>query len=226
MPGNPSSEIAESVIGREFARKQAFASLAERDEILAKALAFTGEPEWREWPGGFAGICRLIAAQQISTGAAQALWRRVEADPALVTAEGIAAADPEALRACGWSRPKIAHLKSVAAAEISGALDFARISAMKNDDALATLCTIRGIGPWTARLYLMFCDQRDDLIPDNDLALLESFRILTGAQTRMRPAEFAPRAERWRPFRTAAALILWNYVTAHRNAEKSGRDTR
>lgn len=205
---------------RDAARRRAFAILGARDPHLSRALALAGEPEWREWPAGFAGLCRLIAAQHISTGSAGALWRRVEADPSQLTAQGMAAADPEALRFCGWSRPKIAHLKSVAAAEMSGALDFTRIATLGDDEALDALCAIRGIGPWTARLYLMFCEQRDDLIPDNDLALLEALRILTGADSRVSPSAFALHAARWRPFRTAAALILWNFVTAHRQARK------
>lgn len=212
-PDDPQDDPATA---QNAARRAAFRSLAEGDPLLARALAEGGEPHWREGPPGFAGICRLIAGQQISTHAARALWARVEADPDQLHARGVAAIDPAVLRATGWSRPRIAHLKAVAAAELSGALDFARISTMPDDEALAALVAIRGIGPWTARLYLMFCDQRNDLIPDNDLALHEALRILSNAGTRLRPQAFAARAAQWRPFRTAAALMLWNFLTVHR----------
>lgn len=197
-------------------RALAFRHLAAADRSLAKALEALGEPPWRAREGGYAGLARIIAFQQLSTKAAAAIWDRVEAAFGPAAAATHAAADVEALRACGLSRPKIAHLKSVAAAELGGALDFTALRGQPDSDAQKTLVAVKGVGPWTARLYLMFCEGRADLIPDNDIGLLEALKLLDGAENRLSFTEFAARAERWRPYRTAAAMLLWGYVNALR----------
>ena len=189
--------------------------LSERDPALAKAFAAYGVPAWRTGAPDYAVIARMIAFQQITTKAARTIWARVEAHLGEVATRTVLEAEEDALRDCGLSRPKIRHLRSIAEAIESGDLDLDRVHAADMDEARAELIAVKGIGPWTADLFLMSCG-RLDAFPVGDVGLMESYRLLSGSPDRLESKAFTTLADDWRPYRGVAAHLLWAWINAER----------
>jgi DNA-3-methyladenine glycosylase II len=202
--------------------RKAVKALAKQCTIIETAHARVGVPEWRTRQGDYAGLARIIAYQQLSTKAAGAIWGRVEAVLGKVTPNSVVTADTEAMRACGLSRPKIAHSRSIAEAVASGSLNLKRVARASDEDAQAELVAVKGIGPWTADVYLMFCLGRWDVFPHADIGLSEAYRMITGERKRHPPKKFLKTGERWRPYRGVAAHMLWSYINAVREEKRSG----
>lgn len=196
--------------------KAACERLALTDPALERAYEAIGVPVWRTGEPGYAMLGRMVAYQQVSTRAAAAIWSRVEAHLGEVTATSVLAADPEALRSCGLSRPKVAHLTSIAEAMVSGELNLGRVCAADLDSARAELISVRGIGPWTAELFLLYAVGAMDAFPVADVGLMEAHRQLGGYETRMESKQFTAHAEIWRPHRGVAAHLLWGWLNAER----------
>ena len=189
--------------------KTALDELATREPAIAAALARVGYPEPRISPRGYATLLRTIIGQQVSTKAAESVWRKLETiigdldDPANVTS-----ASDEQLREAGLSRQKAGYARSLAALVASGDLDLANLPA-DDEEAIAKLVAVKGIGRWSAEIYLLFAEGRLDIWPAGDLAIqIEVGRIL-GHEAR--PSEKLVRelAEAWRPHRGAAAVFAW-----------------
>jgi DNA-3-methyladenine glycosylase II len=198
------------------ALKAACEHLATTDPALARAFEVIAIPVWRYQDPSYAMLGRMISHQQISLSAAAAIWSRVEAHLGDVTAEAMLAADPEAIRLCGMSRPKVAHLISIAEAMVSGRLDLARVCAAPPDEARAELLAVRGIGPWTAELVLLYAAGALDAFPNADVGLMEAHKRLGAYDTRMTAKAFTAHAERWRPYRGVAAHLLWSWLHVDR----------
>jgi len=196
--------------------------LAKECAIIKAAHEFVGVPEWRTRAPDYAGLARIIAYQQLSTKAAGTIWGRVEVLLGKVSPKTVLAADIDALRACGLSRPKIAHIRSIAQAVESGALNFRRIARASDEAAQTELVAVKGIGPWTADVYLMFCLGRWDVFPHADIGLSEAYRMISGERKRHPPKKFLKTSERWRPYRGVAAHMLWSYINAARDAQRGG----
>jgi DNA-3-methyladenine glycosylase II len=201
---------------------KAIKHLARKCEIMKAAHQAVGVPEWRVRMGGYAGLARIIAYQQLSTKAAGTIWGRVEALLGKVTPANVLAADIDALRACGMSRPKISHIRSIAAAIDDGSLNLKRIARASDADAQAELTAVKGIGPWTADIYLMSAMGRWDVFPHADIGLSEAYRMLSGQRKRHPPKKFLKTGERWRPYRGVAAHLLWAYINQARDAQRGG----
>ncbi len=189
-------------------------ALGEIEPAFAAAIARVGYPAPRIRQRGYATLLRTIVGQQVSVRAADAVWRKLEEqvgdpnDPAI-----IAAASDEALRACGFSRQKTGYARSLAEEVLSGRLDLANLPA-DDEEAVAQLVRVKGIGRWSAEVYLLFAEGRPDIWPAGDLAVqIEVGRIL-GHDTR--PSEKLTRelAEAWRPHRGAAAIFTWHHYGA------------
>ncbi|MEE2877624.1 MAG: DNA-3-methyladenine glycosylase 2 family protein, partial [Pseudomonadota bacterium] len=157
----------------------------------------------------------MIAFQQITTKAARTIWDRVEAHLGNVCTGTVLASEEDALRSCGLSRPKIRHLRSIAEAVETGALNLERVHAASMDDARSELIAVKGIGPWTADLFLMACG-RLDAFPAGDVGLMEAYRLLNEAEQRLESKAFTERAQDWRPYRGVAAHLLWAWINAER----------
>lgn len=185
--------------------------IAAREPAVAAAVARVGYPAERERGRGYATLLRTILGQQVSYLAADAMWRRFEAtagDPADPAA--MLALDDAALRACGFSRQKAGYGRGLAAAVAAGTLDF---EALPDDDeaAVAALSALKGIGRWSAEVYLLFSEGRADVFPAGDLAVqIEMGRVL-GLDARPSEREARALAERWRPWRGAGAALLWHH---------------
>tara|TARA_R110001592_G_scaffold103214_7_gene290845 strand:+ start:13886 stop:14527 length:642 start_codon:yes stop_codon:yes gene_type:complete len=192
--------------------KAACETLSLADPALARAYDLTGLPVWRAGDPTYAMLARMITHQQISLGAAAAIWARTEALLGAVTPEAVLAADPEALRACGQSRPKVGHLVSIAEAVVAGTLSLPRVCDAPLDDARKELASVKGIGPWTAELFLLYSIGAMDAFPVGDVGLMEAHKRLSGHETRMDIKGFTAHAERWRPHRGVAAHLLWAWL--------------
>ena len=197
-------------------------SLAKQCVIMKTAHDYVGVPEWRVRQGGYAGLARIIAYQQLSTKAAGTIWGRVEVLLGKVTPQSVLGADIDALRACGMSRPKISHIRSIATAIEDGSLNLKRVAKASDADAQAELVAVKGIGPWTADVYLMFALGRWDVFPHADIGLSEAYRMITGERKRHPPKKFLKTGEKWRPYRGVAAHMLWAYINAAREEQRGG----
>jgi DNA-3-methyladenine glycosylase II len=197
----------------------AIAQLAGADPRFAAVLARAGRPPLRRRPDGFAGLAGIVVSQQLSTASASAIWGRLKAAFDPFDPEALLRARPAKLARIGLSAPKIRALKAIAKAVARGNLDLAALVEMPADEAHAALTAVHGIGPWTADIYLLFCLGHADAWPAGDLALQEATRLLLALAMRPTSKEMLPLAERWRPWRGAAAYVLWSYYRAAKHRD-------
>ncbi len=190
--------------------------LVARDPDLAGIELRAGPLPWRVRAPGFPGLLQAIVAQQISNQAAAAIWGRVALLPGALEPSGLLDLREEALRAAGLSRPKAAHARALAAAFAEGRLTARALEAMADEDAVAAIASVRGMGRWSAEVYLLFALGRSDVFPSGDLALAAAAADLKGLPARPGPKALQALAEAWRPARGLAARLLWHhwrYVT-------------
>ncbi len=171
-------------------------------------------PPLRRNPGGFGGLLRIVMGQQVSVASADAIWGRLVAAGA-DTAEGVRRLDDAALRACGLSGQKLRYARALVAAD----LDFAALEREAEEEAVARLTAVTGVGRWTAEIYLMFCVGRADVFAPGDLALQEGARMMFALPERPAPRALALMAEAWSPWRAVAARLLWSYYGAAKRRE-------
>ena len=187
------------------------AALAARDPVLAHLIALGARPSLRKREPGFEGLAWIVVGQQISTASAGAIWGRLKAGLGDLSPEGIAATSDETLRGAGLSAAKMGTLRAIAAAVAAGALPLDRLHEMSADEAHRALTAVKGVGPWTADSYLLFCLGHPDAFPAGDVALQEAARLAYGLETRPKGDALTALAERWRPWRGVAAKVLWAY---------------
>jgi DNA-3-methyladenine glycosylase II len=172
-------------------------------------------------PKHFAGMAKVICGQQLSVQSAAAIWSRFELLPGALEPETYLLLDEETVRGAGFSRGKFVSLRAVAEAVVAGELDFAEVEALPAEEAIARLVALRGIGPWTAEVYLLFCAAHPDIFPAGDLALLKAAHQGLGLDARPTIKEMIGIAQAWSPHRSAAALLFWRYFAALKNRESS-----
>lgn len=196
-------------------------ALLELDPRLAPVRAIAGEVTPRLNPSGFAGMAKVICGQQLSVASAGAIWKRFEALPGALEPQGYLALDEASIRATGFSAGKFRTVRVVAEAAMAGALDFALVETLPAEEAVRYLVAHKGIGPWTAEVYLMFCAGHADVFPAGDLALLKAVHHGLGLDARPAIKEMISIAGAWAPHRSAAALLFWRYFAAMRDREGS-----
>jgi len=192
------------------ALKASLDELAGRDPAIAKALAEAGYPEPRTSPPGYITLLRAIVGQQVSIKAAASMWNKLEALVGEPSPASILAASDETLRAAGLSRQKASYARSLAEEVLSGRLDLHDLPD-DDEDAIAQLVRVKGIGRWSAEVYLLFAEGRPDVWPAGDLVVrIQTGRILglPDPPTERRVRELA---EPWRPHRGAAAVFAWHH---------------
>jgi len=187
------------------------AALGLADPDLAGIEQASGPLPWRTRPQGFTGLLQAIVAQQISNQAAAAIWRRLAATPGALTPTGLLGLDDDSFRLAGLSRPKVAHARALAEAFAGGRLDAASLDAMSDEGAIAAITAVRGMGRWTAEVYLLFAHQRMDVFPAGDIALAGAVAALKQLPARPGPAELRALAGLWQPHRSLAARLLWHH---------------
>jgi DNA-3-methyladenine glycosylase II len=194
---------------------QARAELARREPAFAQLDPTVAPFTWRSRPGGPASLMRKIVEQQVSTASAAAIWGRMEAGLGTVTPATVLSQEEAGLRAFGLSGQKVRYVRAIAEAVISGELDFDRVRTLPADEAVEVLTSVKGVGRWTAEVYLLMCEGRPDAWPAGDLALQEAWREAAGEAERPDEKALRARAEPWRPWRGVAAHLLWAaYVLA------------
>jgi DNA-3-methyladenine glycosylase II len=185
-------------------------ALAEREPAFAGVLDRHGIPEPRVSEPGAHTLLRTIVGQQVSVAAARSMWSKLEAafgSPPELTL--LLAASDEELRAAGMSRQKSAYIRSLAELVISGELDLAALPE-DNEEAIALLTRIKGIGRWSAEIYLLFAEGRPDVWPAGDLAVQIEIGRLLGLPDKPTEKYLRELAEPWRPYRGAAAVLAWH----------------
>ncbi|HVC52212.1 MAG TPA: DNA-3-methyladenine glycosylase 2 family protein [Stellaceae bacterium] len=187
------------------------------EAVFRSILERAGEPRFRRRRNGFATLLHIILEQQVSIDAAAAMHRRLAGLCVPLAPEPFLALDDATLRSCGFSRQKTGYARGLAAAVADGSLDFALLDAAPDDAALATLVALKGIGRWSAEIYLIFALGRADIWPAADLGLQLGVAECLGLDAR--PAERALRelGERWRPWRSVAACLFWQSYLHARN---------
>ena len=190
--------------------RPAMEALAKQDPDMAKAYARCGLPPERSSEAGFAGLIRMIAGQQVSVQSARAIVARLEDKAAPLTAESFLALQEDDLKAVGFSRAKMRYGRILAEEIAGGGLDIDGLARMEDAEAMAALTRIKGIGPWTAEIYLLFALGRPDIWPVEDLALCVAAQHLKGLAERPDRKAMLTLGEVWRPFRSTAARFLWH----------------
>lgn len=194
--------------------RESLDAIAAREPMMAAAVARVGYPEPRIREPGYETLLRTIVGQQVSVAAAASIWNKLAAGVGDLTQPAIvAAASDEALRAAGLSRQKASYARSLAEEVSTGRLDLTALPA-DDEDAIAQLVRVKGIGRWSAEIYLLFAEGRRDIWPAGDLAVqIEIGRIMGHEE---RPSEKLTRdiAEAWRPHRGAAAILAWHHYKA------------
>ncbi len=173
-----------------------------------------GEVPLRRIEPGFRGLFQIVTGQQISAAAGRAIFARAEASLDSLSPDCVLAADDTLLRSAGLSTPKIRTLRAASEAVAGGRLDIGALASLEAEDAIAQLCAVKGIGRWTAEVYLLFALGSADVFPAGDLALKEGVRHGFGLDDRPDEKALAAFAEDWRPLRSAAARLTWAYYGA------------
>ena len=183
--------------------------IATREPAIARALQLAGYPEPRIRERGYRTLLRTIVGQQVSVAAAASVWNKLEAELGEVTPETLLAADFDTLRACGLSRQKQGYARSLSELVASGELDLENLPA-DDEEAIAELVRIKGIGRWSAEIYLLFAEGRPDIWPAGDLAIQVGLGRILGLPERPSEKEIRAAAEDWRPHRGAVTLLTWH----------------
>lgn len=168
---------------------------------------------------GFAGLAQIVVGQLLSIASAKAINRRLEILVSPLTAENYLQQETQALLNCGLSNAKYATLQGIAAAEVAGEFDFTKIADLDEGDAMAALCQFKGIGPWTAQVYLLFCAGHADIFPAGDLALQKALAAALSLTERPNSQQTAKIAEQWAPHRGTAARLMWAYYAVIKQRE-------
>ncbi|UVI40474.1 DNA-3-methyladenine glycosylase family protein [Qipengyuania spongiae] len=190
--------------------RQGIDTVAAIEPRIARALALVGYPEPRIRPTGYMTMLRTIVGQQVSVAAASSMWSKLEAELGEDFApQELLVRDFDTLRACGLSRQKQGYARSLCELVVAGEVDF---DALPDDDeaAIAELVQIKGIGRWSAEIYLLFAEGRPDIWPAGDLAVQEGVARLLDLEARPAEKETRTLAEPWRPHRGAMAIFTWH----------------
>lgn len=190
--------------------------LAERDEALDSVLKKYGPPPlWAREPS-FSTLVHIILEQQVSLASANAAFAKLQAAIGPVTPAKFLVISDEDLRSMGLSRQKMRYTRLLAEAVESGSFNFENLTALSDEAVIAQMKQLKGIGDWTADIYLTMCLLRPDILPKGDIALLESFRVLKNLPQRPPHDEFTAATEHWRPWRSVGIRMLWHFYLSER----------
>lgn len=186
-------------------------SVALIDKDLAQILAVHGTPPlWARKPG-FITLVRIILEQQVSLASADAMYRRLLDNINPLTTGSVLSAGAPFLRSLGITRQKATYFINVAQAIQNGTLNLQKTGKESDESAIVRLTSVKGIGPWTAKIYLIMALRRPDVWPVGDIALATAVKNMKGWQERPTQPELSEIAQAWRPYRATAARLLWHY---------------
>lgn len=194
-------------------------ALVEIDPRLAAVRDFAGDVQPRVARRGFAGMAKVITGQQVSVASANAIWTRFENLAGALEPLTYLTLTEEQVRGTGFSGSKFRTVRAIAEAMVAGTLDFDHLETLPAEEAVRYLVAHKGIGPWTAEVYLMFCAGHPDVFPAGDLALLKAVQHGLGLDARPAIKDMIGIAAGWTPHRSAAALLFWRYFAVMRDRE-------
>lgn len=203
----PDPELNETTLSK------GLSALAAVDCDVARALDEAGPPSLRRNQAGFEALLRAIVSQQISKAAAATVWARLEEATGEIAPEALLTLDEDALRCAGLSRQKAAYARGLAEAVVTGGIDLDGLPGRPDEDVVEELVRLKGIGRWSAEIYLLFALGRPDAFPADDLALMVGAQRLKRLDARPNRNGLMEIAEAWRPWRGPAALLLWHYYS-------------
>ena len=187
------------------------------EPVFRPVLERAGPPRFRRRRNGFPTLLHIILEQQVSIDAAAAMHRRLSGLCRPLLPAPFLALDDDTLKRCGFSRQKAGYARGLAAAVAEGQLDFAALAAGTDDEAFATLVALKGIGRWSAEIYLIFALGRADVWPAADLGLQVAVAECLGYDERPREPQLRALGEAWRPWRSVAACLFWQSYLHKRN---------
>jgi DNA-3-methyladenine glycosylase II len=194
--------------------QRALRHLGKADRDLARAIDEVGPPPPRSNPAGFMGLLHIIVAQQVSTHAAKAISARLDAVLEARTPAGFLKLSDADLRAIGFSRQKMIYGRDLAAAFLDGRLSMATLRKQSDEEVIAAITGIKGLGVWSAEVFLLFSLRRPDVLPAHDLGLIVAAQRMKRLKERPSPKALRAIAEPWRPYRSYASRMLWHYYHA------------
>lgn len=183
----------------------------ERDEDLAGVVAILGEPPIWIRPAGFPTLIHIILEQQVSIASALAAFERLKIRLGEITAENFLTLTDEELKNIGFSRQKTAYARNLATAVVTDVLDLSSLENLPDEAVKTELVKLKGIGQWTADVYLLMCLRRADAFPIGDLGVVVGTQKLKNLATRPTADELLTVGENWRPLRAVATRILWHF---------------
>ncbi|MBD9558459.1 DNA-3-methyladenine glycosylase [Ensifer sp. ENS03] len=183
------------------------------DARLGHVVARAGPVPLRRTDPGYRGLASIIVSQMVSKASAAAIWRRMEGKVGEVTAASVNSLSDEDCRAIGLSRAKAEALRRVAEVVVSGQIDLDAICNIEGSEAIRELTAIKGVGRWTAEVYLLFCAGHPDVFPSGDVALQNAIGHGLGLELRPSAREIDSLAASWSPWRSVAARLFWAYYS-------------
>jgi DNA-3-methyladenine glycosylase II len=191
--------------------------LAEREAIFKNILQqYSYPPMWTR-PPSFATLIHIMLEQQVSLASAKAAFNKLKERTGTITPENVLALSDDALKACYFSRQKIVYARHLAEALISKKIVLKKLSVYPDEDIRVTLKQVKGIGDWTADVYLLFALQRSDVFPIGDLAMVNALKEVKQLPVHTPKEKILLLAEAWRPYRSIAAMLLWHHYIKKRN---------
>ena len=199
--------------------QEAISFLVEKEPVFKSLQQQYGTFFIPSRPAGFITLCKLILEQQVSLASALSAFNKLKAKLGSITPEGVLSLTDDELKAAYFSRQKILYARNLAETIVSGQLNLPSLENLPNEEVKIELKKIKGIGDWTADIYLLMAMLRADVMPKGDLALHVAWQGLKQSEARPTSDEFQQIAQKWKPFRAVAARLLWHYYLS---AKKSG----
>lgn len=196
--------------------------LAEADACLARVHKTYGTPPLWQRPAGFATLLRIILEQQVSLASAKACFDKLAAHIGDVTPENVLTLTGAQLRTVGFSRQKTAYARHLSEALVDKRIDLDGLHLLPDAEVKSELIKLKGVGEWTSDIYLLMAMLRPDVMPRGDVALHTAWHKLSG-EPRPTSDEFVAMAERWKPFRSVAARLLWHFYLSEKARQKEPR---
>ena len=195
--------------------------LSEIEPSFSDVIGMHGVPPIWLRPQGFATLVLIILEQQVSLKSARAAFDKLAAKLGTVTAAGLLDLTDRQLKIIGFSRQKTGYCRELASRVIDKSLDLEELQQLETQEVINTLTSIRGIGQWTARIYSIMALARPDVWPSGDLALRKSFAALKGLAELPDDRSMEAESEKWRPWQSVAARILWHYYLSQNNIKST-----
>jgi DNA-3-methyladenine glycosylase II len=191
--------------------------LADTDRELKHIIQLHGYPPMWTRPASFATLIHIILEQQVSLASALAAFNRLKEKIGTITPEKLLKLSDAEMKACYFSRQKMVYARHLAEAIVSKKIQLKKLSSFPDEDIRTTLKQVKGIGDWTADVFLMFALQRADIFPVGDLAMVNALKEVKQLPKHTAKEELLLMAESWRPYRTIAAMLLWHHYIKTRN---------